>query len=296
MTITGLVPPIPTPLIDGGVDADSLRRLVRALAPYVDGFLVGGSVGEHPSLTVEERVAALRVVARHKEARHRLVASVGDNALPIVRRLCEAAAEVGADLLILSVPNYFGNTLPGLAAYLRAVARFSDRELCLYDNPIASHTSLSVADIAALADAEPKLTHIKVTDLALGKVAALRARTALTVHSGDDAVLWTHLVEGAHGAMVALPLFYPGVGRAVWAALQRGDVCAAAEAYRPASHFIHVALGAPDYPAVLKAVLAARGVIATEEVRLPLLPLEEGRRAEVLRALDSALTITPACD
>lgn len=295
MVVRGLVPPIPTPLINGGVDGDSLRRLVQTLAPYVDGYLVGGSVGEHPSLTVEERLTALRVVTQHKEAHHRLVVSIGDNALPNVRRLAEAATEAGADLLILSVPNYFGNTLPGLAAYLRVVAQFSDRELCLYDNPIASHTSLSVADIATLADAEPKLTHIKVTDLTLGKVAALAARTALTIHSGDDAVLWNHLVDGAHGAMVALPLVYPEAAHSIWTALRRGDVSEAAEAYQPVSHFIHVALGAPDYPSVLKAVLAAQGVIATDEVRLPLMPLDDRRRAEVLRALDPARAITPTC-
>lgn len=294
MAVTGLVPPIPTPMLNGEVDTDSLRRLVRALAPYVDGYLVGGSVGEYPSLTVEERLAALKEVARHKGAHHRLVMAIGDNALPNVRRLSEAAAESGADLVVLSVPNYFANTQPGLMAYLRAVAQFSDRELCLYDNPIASHTTLSVAEIAALAHAVPQLTHVKVTDLALGKVAALRACTSLTLHCGDDAVLWNQLVDGAHGAMVALPLFYPGVARSVWDALQRGATDEAARVYGPASHFIHVALGAPDYPSVLKTVLAVQGVITSDEVRLPLMPLDERRRAEVLRALDPSLAITPA--
>jgi dihydrodipicolinate synthase/N-acetylneuraminate lyase len=94
--------------------------------------------------------------------------------------------------------------------------------------------------------------------------------------------------------MVALPLFYPTVAADVWTALQRGDKEEAARAYRPASHFIHVALGAPDYVSVLKAVMAAQGVIASDEVRLPLLPLDATRRAEVLGALDPALAIRPS--
>jgi 4-hydroxy-tetrahydrodipicolinate synthase len=291
MPVTGFVPPIPTPMRNGEIDLASLRRMIRALAPSVSGFLVGGSVGEHPSLTVEERLEVLQVVAETKEARHSLVVSIGDNALPNVRRLATGAARVHADLLILSVPNYFTNTLPGLTAYLQAVAAMTDRELCLYDNPIASHTTLSVPDILALAEAEPKLTHIKVTDLNLTKVTALRARTRLTVLSGDDAVLWGQLARGAEGAMVGLPLFYPAVAQAVWAALSRGDLEGAAQAYRPASHFIHIALGAADYVSVLKAVLAAQGVIASDDVRLPLLPLDELRRAEVLAALDPAWAI-----
>lgn len=291
MPVTGFVPPLPTPMRGDDLDLPSLQRLVRTLAPAVAGYLVGGSVGEHPSLTVEERLEALRVVAECKERDHSLVASIGDNALPYVRRLAEGAAEVGADLLIFSPPNYFANTLPGLIAYTRRVAAFTDLPLCLYDNPVASHTVLSVADIAALAEAEPRLTHIKVTDLALGKVAALRAGTPLEVLGGDDVVLWSQLAQGAAGAMVALPLFYPGVAREVWAAIAHGSPLEAARAYRPASHFIHVALGAPDYPVVLKTVLAERGVIATADVRSPLRPLDAWRRAEVLGALDPELAI-----
>jgi 4-hydroxy-tetrahydrodipicolinate synthase len=293
MAVTGFVPPIPTPLHDGRLDRQSLQRLVHALAPYVAGYLVGGSVGEYPSLTVEERLAALHVVAGSKLPRHRLVASIGDNALPNVRALAEGAVACGADLLVLGLPNYFANTRAGLIAYLRAVASFTGCELCLYDNPVASHTPLSVADILALAAAEPKLTHVKVTDLTLDKVAALRAQTNVTVHSGDDAVLWGQLTRGAHGAMVALPLIYPALAANVWTALQRGDVEEAARAYQPASHFIHVALGAPDYVVVLKTVLASRDVIASDEVRLPLLALDRARRAEVLAALDLSLAISP---
>lgn len=293
MPITGLVPPIPTPMRGGEIDPESLRHLVQVLAPHVAGYLVGGSVGEHTSLTVEERLEVLRIVAECKQPRHSLLASIGDNALPNVRRLAQGAAALGANMLVLSLPNYFTNTLKGLIAYVQAVAAFTDRDLCLYDNPAASHSSLSVADIRALAEAEPRLMYIKVTDLALGKVAALRETTHLGVLCGDDAVLWGQLTRGAHGAAVALPLFYPALAATVWAAFCRGDVEAAARAYRPASHFIHVALGAPDYVTVLKTVLAARGVIASEEVRLPLLPLDTMRRAEVLGALDPLLAISP---
>ena len=91
MPVTGFVPPIPTPMRNGALDVTSLERLVQALAPNVAGYLVGGSVGEHPSLTVEERLQALQVVASCKEPRHSLVVSIGDNALPNVRRLAESA-------------------------------------------------------------------------------------------------------------------------------------------------------------------------------------------------------------
>ena len=118
---------------------------------------------------------------------------------------------------MLSCPNYFANTLPMLIEHFGAVGEFASADICLYDNPVASHTVLSVADIASIAAAVPRVTHIKVTDTAIDKVAELRAATDLVVLAGDDAVLWNQLARGAEGAMVALPMIAPELAGALGA-------------------------------------------------------------------------------
>jgi dihydrodipicolinate synthase/N-acetylneuraminate lyase len=85
--------------------------------------------------------------------------------------------------------------------------------------------------------------------------------------------------------MVALPMIYPECASALWEALQGGDETAAFTTYAQATRFFHVALGASDYVASLKTVLHHRGVIASPEVRLPLLPPNEQRRNEFIMAL-----------
>lgn len=62
-------------------------------------------------------------------------------------------------------------------------------ELCLYDTPLATRTAFWPADIVVLAEAVPRLTHVKVTDPGPEKVASLCWHTRLTVHAGADAVL-----------------------------------------------------------------------------------------------------------
>ncbi|MEO9175540.1 MAG: dihydrodipicolinate synthase family protein [Gaiellales bacterium] len=281
----GLLPPIPTPFLDGRIDVRSLHAMLDKIEPHVDGVLVGGSVGETPSLTIEERIALIGEVARQLDRVSGLAASIADNSIEHTRRLAAAAVEHGAGLLVLSCPNYFANDLAALIDYFGAVAAFSDAELCLYDNPVASHTLLSVDDVVALVAAVPQITHVKVTDLAHGKVAALRARSALVIHAGDDAVLWHQLTTGADGAMVAMPLVYPEQMRRLFDDIAAGDMASARELLAPIARFVHVSLGAPDYPAVIKAVLHERGVIASDELRLPLRRLDAGRRAEVMASL-----------
>lgn len=283
--VVGLLPPLVTPFRDGSIDYDSLDRMLDDLAGNVAGVLLGGSVGEVPSLTIDERSALVRAVSRRcRQAGFDLAVGVGDNSIENTRRLLDVAGEAGAALLVVSVPNYFASSTAMLQAYFGAVAEEAPADLCLYDNPLANHTPLSVDEIAAIAGAVPRLTHIKVTDTALEKVAALRQATELIIHAGDDAVLWHQLTRGVDGAMVALPMLYPERAARIWTLIEGGDADAAYTEYRHATDFIHVALGAVDYVSVIKTVLQHRGVLASEEVRLPLVPLPPQRREEVLRS------------
>jgi 4-hydroxy-tetrahydrodipicolinate synthase len=282
--VTGVVPPIPTPFADGRVDLASLERMLDHLAPSVDGVLVGGSTGEAPSLSVEERIDVMRAVRATLGSDRALAVSVADNSLEHTRRLADAAAECEADLLVVSCPGYFPNDRSMLLAYFDAVAGLTAIDLCLYDNPVASNTHLAVDDVVALVDSVPRLTHVKMTDTALGKVGAVRAATTVTVHAGEDTVLWHQLTSGAEGVMTAVPLVFPERSAGMWRAFRDGRADDAHAAYAELASFILCGLNAGDYPAVVKAVLHERGVIASPEVRLPLLPLSPARRAEVLAA------------
>lgn len=283
--VTGFVPPIATPFRDGRLDLDSLKRLLDHIGDQVGGFLVGGSVGEYPNLTIDERVQVLTTVASHKDKRHTLAASISSNCLEDSRVLVDAAVQVQADVAIVSCPNYYTNDLTMLCAYFAKLGEICPLDLCLYDNPLASRTNLSISTIQALVAISPRLTHIKVTDPSPDKVTALRRETDLVVLAGEDFVLWQMLSRGAHGGMVALPMIYPEVASEIWSALSRGDSDSAYVAYRRATHFIHIALGAIDYVQVIKLALHHRGVIASPEVRLPLVSLGPTRRQEVLAAL-----------
>lgn len=285
--LTGFVPPIATPFRDGALDLESLGRLMEYLAEHVSGYLVGGSVGEVPSLTLEERTALMRAAAGQRPAGHSLAVSISDNAIANSRILSDLAGEIGADVLMLSCPNYYANDLRMLIEYFGAVGQFASADICLYDNPLASHTLLSVADIKAIADAVPQVTHIKVTDTAIDKVAALRAATDLVICGGDDAVLWNQFARGVDGAMVALPMIAPEIAASMWSAYEHGATDDAFAAYARAAPFLHSSLGAADYVGVIKAVLQHRGVIESAEVRLPLVALPAARTAEVIASLSS---------
>ena len=284
--VTGILPPIPTPFRDGRLDLESLRRVLDDLWDYVDGFMVGGSLGETPSLSIAEREAVIRTVADHLDGERTLVVSVADNSLEHTKRLLEVAGDYGSALLALSCPNYFENDLAMLKEYFATLSDLASADLCLYDNPYVTRTILSIEDIAALHAAAPRITHVKMTDTRLGKVRQLRSRLDVTVLAGDDAVLWHHLLCGAEGIVASIPMVYPERTASMWQLFRDGDLDGAYREYRHLSHFIQCALSNQDYPAVVKATLHRREVIASSEVRLPLIPLSSERYQEVLKAFE----------
>lgn len=282
--VTGLHPPLPTPMRDGGIDLASLDRMLGRLDPHVDGVLYGGSVSETASLALDERTAVLRRTVEVLGG-DRVSFSIADNSIVNSQRLSEAGGELGVRLVVLSSPNYFTNDRQMLIEYFGRVAEFAAGELCLYDNPDTTHTRLTVEDIVAIVDAVPRLTHVKVTDRAAGKVGALREHTSLTILSGEDSVLWQHMVTGAHGAMTALPLIFPAECRSLWTDYENGDVDLAFDRYVEMARFGHAALEGPDYPSLIKAVMHHQGILASPEVRLPLIPADPMRLADAIRLL-----------
>ena len=111
--VTGFLPPIATPFLDGGLDLPSLQRLMEYLVDDVDGYLIGGSVGEVASLTLEERETLIREAGRLRRRARRRRSPSRSPTTPIEhsRRLSDLAGEVGAELLMVSCPNYFTNDL-----------------------------------------------------------------------------------------------------------------------------------------------------------------------------------------
>src|SRR5260370_19047731 len=95
------------------------------------GDWIGGSVGEALRLNMKEPEVFVVAVARRRSAGQVLAVNIADNSLENCREMIRVARNAGADLLMISCPNYYFNTLPMLIAYLDEVGSYSDLPLCL---------------------------------------------------------------------------------------------------------------------------------------------------------------------
>ncbi len=272
MSLTGVLPVVPTPFLDGEIDYASFERMLGFFLPHADGYVLAGSTGEAPSLSLcERRELAEFALARtpHDKA---VVVGIGHTEIRGAIELARHAESLGARACLVPSPYYFANTKRGVCEYLRALDREVGGPLVFYDNPYTTKTSWSASEIAALADEVGHLTGVKVTDHEIGKIAWLKANTNLAVYCGDDVVLYRSLLLGADGCMVIAPAVCPEAFRRSWDLLKEGEERESYEVFcRGVLPFVHM-FGVGSEIAATKAIYRHLGVFGSQEVRPPLEP------------------------
>lgn len=286
--LTALVTPFDD---DGDLDEAALRELVRwqALAG-IDGLVPCGTTGEAPTLSVaeRERVIALTVetvAERPSRSRVSIVAGTGTNDTAATVAMTRRAAELGADAALVVAPYYNRPDGRMLEAHFRAVADAGDLPIVVYNVP--SRTGANVpADVFLRLAEHPRVIAIKEASGNLEQIATIcrdRPRD-VAVLSGDDAWTLPLLALGGDGVVSVVSNEIPGEMVSLCAAALAGDWEGARRIHERWLPLMLANFRGGPNPVPAKAALACMGVLATDTVRQPLLPLAEPDR-ERLRAL-----------
>lgn len=289
---TALVTPFAA---DGAVDQVAFRRLVRwQLLAGIDGLVPCGTTGESPTLSESERewlIAATveSVAERGARPRVRIVAGTGSNDTAATIRATRRAAELGADAALVVAPYYNRPDSRMLEAHFRAIADAGDLPIVVYNVPGRTGSNVDADTFLRLAE-HPRIVGVKEASGNLDQIARIcrdRPRD-VAVLAGDDAWTLPVLAMGGDGVVSVASNQIPGELVALCAAARAGDWDAARRTHeRWLPLFQGNFRGGPN-PVPAKAALALMGLIETDAVRAPLLPLEGEARAAMavtLRAL-----------
>ncbi len=289
----GVLAPITTPFAGatGDVAAEKLCANVRwLLAAGLDGVVVAGSTGESALLDADEQ---RRMVAWAREAvpaGRWLVAGTGGESTRQAVALTRAAAEAGADAVLVRPPSYYFASIspPSLVEYYRAVAEQSPVPVLVYNIPKYTHLSIGAALLEQLA-AHPNIVGVKDSSGDPGNLAAYRkAVPAWSVLVGSGSLLFPALELGCDGGILAVSCFAARLCAAIFAAFRSGDRDRARtiqERLTPLDKEIVGKLG----PAGVKAAMDAVGNgLYGGPVRAPLTPVAATDRQRITALVDAA--------
>ena len=284
----GLATALVTPFVDGEVDWQAFRNLVRRQVEAGVDFLVPlGSTAETPCLTDAEKVKILEI-AREESNGLPIVAGAGSNSLTATVRNMRLLDGHGADAYLIVVPFYNKPTQEGLYQYFKAVAEETDRQVILYNVPGRTGTNMKTETTLRLAEI-PNVSAVKEASGDLAQIIDIKrqAPEGFAVLSGNDDQTLPLMACGADGVISVASNVAPEQMKALTRAVAASDLKEAIRLNNSLMPLYHACF-VESNPIPAKAALSLMG-LCSDEMRLPLLPATGGTRtllADVLRKLE----------
>jgi 4-hydroxy-tetrahydrodipicolinate synthase len=255
---------------DGSLDQEGARRLAAHLLDTGhDGIVVNGTTGESATLTDDESIEMVRLVAEVVGDRAAVVAGVGSNATAHSVEMAHRAVDAGATGLLLVSPYYNKPPQTGLVAHCTAVADATDLPVMLYDIPGRTGIPFTTATLVELAR-HPRIVAVKDAKGDPWATTKVLGATDLLYFSGDDATTLPWLALGAVGTVSVVGHVAGREYAAMLAAVDAGDLAAAREVHQRLVPAVEAIMTTSQGAIMAKAALVELGVIEHATVRLPL--------------------------
>lgn len=287
--ILGSLVALVTPMnSDGSVDWAALKQLVEwHVAEGTHGIVAVGTTGESATLDVDEHLEVVRVVIEVAAGRLAVIAGTGANSTREAIELTQAAANLGADAVLLVTPYYNKPTQEGLYQHYKAIAEAVQIPQILYNVPGRTGVDMLNATVARLAGT-PNIVGIKdaTGDLVRGQELIGLVGDRMAVYSGDDATAIELILLGGKGNISVTANVAPGVMANACEAALAGHAGRARELTESVAQ-LHQILFIESNPIPVKWALAEMGRMGLG-IRLPLTVLSADAQPRVRAALSAS--------
>jgi 4-hydroxy-tetrahydrodipicolinate synthase len=288
VTFSGSMTAMITPFRDGRIDYDAVERLVELqIANGTSALVPCGSTGESATLSHSEHAELVKRVVGFARGRVPVIAGTGSNSTAEAINLTLAARESGAAAALLISPYYNRPTQEGIYRHYAAIAEATRFPLIVYNIPSRTGSKIEASTLERLAAIE-EVIGLKEATGSLDEVQEVirRCGSALEVYSGDDALTLPIVAVGGRGVISVVSNIVPKQSAEAVDAMLRNDWETARRLHYRLLPLLRT-LFLETNPIPVKAAAAMLG-ICRDELRLPLLPMTDGPREILRRALQEA--------
>ncbi|MCX5635827.1 MAG: 4-hydroxy-tetrahydrodipicolinate synthase [Planctomycetota bacterium] len=281
---TGAMTALITPFRDGEVDFETLDDILSfQLDNGIDAIVPVGTTGESPTLSHEEHKQVIERVVKTVAGQVPVIAGAGSNSTAEAIELTAFSKKVGADATLQVCPYYNKPTQEGFYQHFKAIAEEVDLPIVLYNIPGRFGAGMTPETIARLAAVE-NIVGIKEATGSLDQASEIALRCDLTIISGDDSLTLPICSIGGKGVISVVANIVPADVKAMTDLILEGDFVSARKWHSKLFTLSKNMLGLATNPIPIKAAMAMLNM-ASEELRLPMTPLEEGKKTTLRQTL-----------
>ena len=282
-----LMTAIITPFDDNEkIDFSALKKLTEHLLDTGSkGFVVGGTIGETPTLTEAEKLELYQKFVEIVDGRVPIIAGAGSNntaqTIDFIKKISQIK---GIDIALVVVPYYNKPNQRGMKAHFETIAKNSPLPIMIYNIPGRTGVLMEKETVVELAN-NPNIQGVKqcntMEDL---EYIVEHAPKDFNVYSGEDAQALFAKVIGANGVVSVASHLYGTEMTEMYQALDEGNYQIAGKIQRQLTPKMAALFMYPS-PSPVKAALNHVGY-QVGGCRLPILALNEAEQTKLFKILD----------
>jgi 4-hydroxy-tetrahydrodipicolinate synthase len=273
-----------TPFQGGEVDFETFDELIEFhLENGTDAIVPVGTTGESPTLSHEEHKQVVEHVVKGAGGSLPVIAGAGSNSTAEAIELTAYAKKVGAAATLQVCPYYNKPTQEGFYQHFKAIADEVDLPIVLYNIPGRCGAGMTPETIARLAEHE-NVVAIKEATGSLDQASEIAMRCDITIISGDDSLTLPLASVGGKGVISVVANIVPADVKAMTDLILEGDLTQARQWHRKLFALSKNMLTLATNPIPIKTAMGMLDM-ASDELRLPMTPLDEGKKVTLRKTL-----------
>ncbi len=286
----GIWLPIITPFIDDKPDMASYRRMIDIyIGKGIQGLVPLGTTGEAPTMSASESQRLIHETVAHVNGRVPIYAGVGGNCTQSVVEKLKSLENSGIQGFLSVSPYYNRPDQRGIYEHFRSLSESTDLDILVYNipyrtgRPVENDTIRRLAELRNIVGVKDASGNISQTTELL-----LNPPEDFSIMCGEDAFLYTALLHGAHGGILASAHLETGDFITLYTLIRENRHQEAFHIWRGLMRFIPALFEEPN-PAPLKHCLNKLGLIRSEELRLPMMPVTAETRWKLNQLMDGMI-------
>jgi 4-hydroxy-2-oxoglutarate aldolase len=287
--LEGVFPPVMTPFVGGMIDFRNLPANIEKRNPTrLRGYMPLGSNGEFRSLTDDEALSVVKIIAGAKGSDKTLMVGTGRESAYATIEFTKRAADLGIDFASILTPHYYAKKMTDLALvrFFTEVADASPIPILMYCAPgFAAGVVLSPPGQFPNLPLIPNIVGMKDTskeDIA-AYVRAIPAGAEFSILAGSLTKFYYGLQSGAIGGVLSMANYLPELCCELQDLFNAGKMDEAEKLSARLVRLNEKTTGKYGVAGV-KAAMDLLGYYGMEP-RIPLLPLTEEEREELQTVL-----------
>ncbi|MFM8587917.1 MAG: dihydrodipicolinate synthase family protein [Bacteroidota bacterium] len=291
----GVFPALLTPFTaDDHVDYQMFgKNLDAQIAAGVAGVIIGGSLGEASTLTLDEKQQLVAYAMQKLNGKLPVILNIAEGSTKDAVHHAKLAESWGADGIMLLPPMRYKADDRETVVFFKSVANQTALPIMIYNNPVDYKINVTLDMFQELTECK-NINAIKESTREVMNVTRLKNRfgNRFAILCGVDPLTVEELALGADGLVAGLVDAFPKETVVLYNLVKSGKMEEAINIYRWFMPLLELDIH-PKLVQYIKLAATEMG-ICSEHVRAPRLPLIGEERAAILKIIRDGIATKPA--